>query len=75
MAVRRKQEAELVTLCKERMAARAVNGDALPFLHREAFEDNYKDIFYVALAFKIRLDAMKKKRSSSLLGTPRPAEL
>ena len=75
VAVRRKQEAELVALCKERMAARAVNGDVLPFLHREAFEDNYKDIFYVALAFKIRLNAMKKKRSSSLLGTPRPAEL
>jgi hypothetical protein len=37
-------------------------------MHREAFESNYKNIFGEALAWKIRHDAMRKKRSSILDG-------
>ena len=63
VAVKRKQEAELVALCKKKIAES--NGDDVsPLLHREAFEDNYKNIFGEALAYKIRHDAMRKKGTS-----------
>ena len=51
-----------VALVKRKLAERG--GDAYPLMHREAFEINYKSIFYEALAWKIRHDAMRKKRNS-----------
>ena len=41
VAVKRKQEAELVALCKKKIAEH----DAPPLLHRHAFESHYKGIF------------------------------
>jgi hypothetical protein len=46
VAKMRKQEAELVALCKKRIAE--TNGDGSPLMHREAFEANYKNIFSAA---------------------------
>ena len=46
VAKMRKQEAELVALCKKRIAE--TNGDGSPMMHREAFEANYKNIFSAA---------------------------
>ena len=68
VAVMRKQETELVALCKKKMGESSANGEVQRLLHREAFEDNYKNIFGEALAYKIRHDAMKKKRFS-MMGT------
>ena len=65
MAVKRKQEAELVALCKKKIAEG--NGDVQHLMHREAFESHYKNIFGEALAWKIRHDAMRKK-GGGLLG-------
>ena len=66
VAVKRKQEAELVALCKKKIAEG--DGDVQPLMHREAFESNYKNIFGEALAWKIRHDAMRKKGSSLMDG-------
>jgi len=65
VAVMRKQEAELVALCKKKIAEK--EKDAPPLLHREAFESHYKNIFGEALAWKIRHDAMGRK-GGGLLG-------
>ena len=46
VAKMRKQEAELVALCKKKIAD--ANGDGSPMMHREAFEANYKNIFSAA---------------------------
>ena len=51
MAVKRKQEAELVALCKKKIAE--TNGGDSPVMHREAFESNYKNIFSAAASQKI----------------------
>ena len=56
-----------MALCKKKITE-AHDGDAQPLMHREAFESNYKNIFGEALAWKIRHDAMRKKRSSILDG-------
>ena len=66
MDVKRKQEAELVALCKKKIAEG--NGDVQHLMHREAFESHYKNIFGEALAWKIRHDAMRKKGSSLMDG-------
>ena len=46
VAKMRKQEAELVALCKKKIAD--ANGNDSPLMHREAFEANYKNIFSAA---------------------------
>ena len=51
VAKMRKQEAELVALCKKKIAE--ANGDDSPVMHREAFESNYKNIFGAAASQKI----------------------
>ena len=51
VAKMRKQEAELVALCKKKIAE--TNGGDSPVMHREAFESNYKNIFSAAASQKI----------------------
>ena len=54
VAVMRKQEAELVALCKKKIAES--KGDNSHLMHREAFESNYKNIFGAAASHKIEIN-------------------